>query len=89
MAPALPDAAFGILIEALSQWRAATWSLITPIEAELTTQPGSRAAGRLRRRTWSISGGSAIARKVGAHRRVSVQDLALYRKSSGQRRVPA
>ena len=78
----LPDAAFGVLLEALSQMARGNVVAVTPIEAELTTQQAAELLGVSRPHLVKLLESGAIAhRKVGAHRRVSVQDLALYRKS--------
>jgi len=78
----LPDAAFGVLLEALSQMARGNVVAVTPIEAELTTQQAAELLGVSRPHLVKLLEMGAIAhRKVGAHRRVRVSDLALYRKS--------
>ena len=76
----LPDAAFGALLEALSQMARGNVVAVTPIKAELTTQQAAVLLGVSRPHLVKLLETGAIAhRKVGAHRRVRVSDLALYR----------
>jgi 3,4-dihydroxy 2-butanone 4-phosphate synthase/GTP cyclohydrolase II len=82
----LPDAAFGVLLEALSQMARGNVVAVTPIRAELTTQQAAKLLGVSRPHLVKLLETGAIAhRKVGAHRRVRVSDLALYRNG----RAPA
>ena len=79
----LHDAAFAILLEALTQMARGDVVAATPVEAELTTQQAAELLGVSRPHLVKLLETGRIAhRKVGAHRRVKLSALAAYRNGA-------
>ncbi|MEJ1967481.1 MAG: 3,4-dihydroxy-2-butanone-4-phosphate synthase [Rhizomicrobium sp.] len=76
----LPEAAFRILLETLSQMARGNVVAVTPLEASLTTQQAAELLGVSRPHLVKLLESGAIPhRKTGKHRRVSLSDLNSYR----------
>ncbi|MEI9995872.1 MAG: 3,4-dihydroxy-2-butanone-4-phosphate synthase [Rhizomicrobium sp.] len=77
---ALPEAAFEVLLETLSQMARGNVVAVTPLEASLTTQQAAELLGVSRPHLVKLLESGAIPhRKAGKHRRVSLSDLNSYR----------
>jgi 3,4-dihydroxy 2-butanone 4-phosphate synthase/GTP cyclohydrolase II len=82
----LPEPAFRLLLEVLSQMARGNVVAVTPIEAELTTQQAAELLGVSRPHFVKLLETRQLPhRKVGAHRRVAFADLAAYRAGADTR----
>ena len=82
----LPEPAFRLLVEILSQMARGNVVAVSPIEAELTTQQAAELLGVSRPHLVKLlETGHVPFRKVGAHRRVRFSDLAAYRAKDSAR----
>lgn len=80
----LPDAAFKVLLETLSQMARGNVVAVVPLEASLTTQQAAELLGVSRPHLVKLLEAGAIPyRMTGKHRRVSLSDLNAYRSPKG------